>query len=655
MIYLIIEREITYDLGDKMKKSLILFGLIFCLLASSVNVFAAEITKEETKQNKNETTKITISFKSGTGNYTVNGKVIKGETSVVSKGRVLIPASIVTDALSATLAIDNKKKTAIINYNGVEIKMVDKKAEATIAGKKTTIDVAPYIKNSSFMVSISFLADTFGADLTNDKGQVTFVKEIANPNSIKDFGTLIKKTTKEKIGDSYYNWSMMLPKDLELSYRDFNGSENEFTAQDGSYFVNLYIEDRDKDTSLENVENNLLEYTKDFTLIDYGKKTDNNENKYVEFIYKDDKYTYQFRYYLSNVKSYSFIVVTDNNQDYLDDKYQKILDSIKFNFVKDGSIEDLSDVTKEGYRKYQDTRMKWSINMHPDWEEFKDDKIQNKVVFNGKNDSYFSVEVYSMNSGETLNSITEDEIKQNATDLNPNLYKLIKQEDGIVNGIKCKKFYYTLKVLNKTYYDWVVCFADNNYKYILNVELLDTNYNDSAQKALVEGMINSFTFKELNSKTIGKLLDPDKIVLSDKTRNISESAYSMDIPFNWSEIEGSSSDTKSFGKDQLNVNVGIYDNVSSMSDFINFLDGHYKDKTNDKFRVESKTTVSDKGTVCYKYVLIYEYEDSEYRDDMYFIQKGNKVYSVDFMTDNLFYCEKNMKIFNAIWNSFTLK
>jgi hypothetical protein len=638
-----------------MKKSLILFGLIFCLLVNSVNVFAAEITKEETKQNKNETTKITISFKSGTGNYTVNGKVIKAETSVVSKGRVLIPASIVTDALSATLTIDNKKKTAIINYNGVEIKMVDKKAEAIIAGKKTTIDIAPYIKNSSFMVSISFLADTFGADLTNDKGQVTFVKEIANPNSIKDFGTLIKKTTKEKIGDSYYNWSMKLPKDLELGYRNFNGSENEFAAQDESYFVNLYIEDLDKDTSLENAENNLLEYTKDYTLIDYGKKTDDNENKYVEFIYKDDKYTYQFRYYLSSVKSYSFVVGTDNNQDYLDDKYQKILDSFKFNFVKDGSIEDLSDVTKEGYRKYQDTRMKWSINMHPDWKEFKDDKIQNKVVFNGKDDSYFSVEVYSMNSGETLDSITKDEIIQNETDLNPNLYKLIKQEDGVINGIKCKKFYYTLKVLNKTYYDWVVCFADSNYKYILNVELSDTNYNDSSQRALVEGMINSFTFKELNSKTIGKLLDPDKIVLSDKTRNISESAYSMDIPFNWSEREGSDSDIKSYGKGELNVNVGSYDDVTSMSDFINFLDGHYKDKTNDKFRVESKTTISDKGTVCYKYVLIYEYEDSEYREDMYFIQKGNTVYSVDFMTNNLFYCDKNVKIFNAIWNSFKFK
>jgi len=389
-----------------MKRFFILFSLVFSLLLGSMNVFAADTEKIETNKNENASTKITISFKSGAGNYNVNGKNVKAETSVTVNGKVFVPINVITDALSATLNIDKKKKTAAINYNGVEIKLTDKKAEAIIAGKKVKMDAAPYIKNSSIMAPVSFLADTFGADITNDKGQVTFVKEIANPNSIKDFSTLIKNTTKNKIGDSYYNWSMSLPKDLELSYRDFNGSENAFTAQDESYYVGVYIYDKEKDTSLDSIVDFLLEYTKDYTLIDYGKKTNSDGIDYVEFIYKDDEQTYQSRYFLSDNKEYSFILTTKNDEAYIDDKYQNIINSFKFKFDNDGSAEDLSDVSKEGFRKYQDTRMKWSINMHPDWEEYKDDKIQNKVVFNGNNGAFFSLEVYSLDSGETLDSIT---------------------------------------------------------------------------------------------------------------------------------------------------------------------------------------------------------------------------------------------------------
>lgn len=632
-----------------MKKLFVLCSLVFCLLLGLVNTYAAD-----TENNENSSTRITVSFKTGTANYSVNGKNVKAEASTLLLGKVFVPVNIVTDALNATLSVDFKKKTATINYNDVEIILTDKKKEAVIAGKKVKTDVAPFIKKSSFMVPISFLADTLGADVTNTNGQVDFIKEIANPNSIKDFGTLIKNTTKDKIGDSYYNWSMLLPDDLKIDYRNFNGTKNFFAARDDSYYFAVNIFDKDEDTNLDNAVSNLLEYTKDYTLIDYGTRESKDGIKYVEFVYKDDSLTYQKRVYILDTKEFDILLCTHIEDLYLDDKYQSILDSFQFKYNKDGSTEDLSDVSSLGYRKYQDTRLKWSINMHPDWQEFKDDKIQNKVIFNGPDSAYFSVEVYSLEKGEDLYSITNDEIKQNDMNLNSKLYTLTNRESVTIGGIRCNKFYYTLKALDKTYYDCVVCFADKDYKYILNCEISEKDYNDSKQKTLIDGMINSFTFKELNVKTIGKLLDPDKIILSKKTQNISEDLFSMDIPYNWIESKDNTETNICYYKGSSSVGVGIYDG-NSLSQFIASLDDYYKKKVGKDFKIESKTSVSDKGTTCYKYVFIYNEDECECREEMYVIQKGNKIFAVFFDVTNLLYGTENINTFNEIWNSFTLK
>lgn len=70
-------------------------------------------------------------------------------------------------------------------------------------------------------------------------------------------------------------------------------------------------------------------------------------------------------------------------------KNEKVICTVKCNFLfsfkfsKDGSTEDLSDVSATGYRKYQDTKLKWSAKILPDWREYKDENIHNEVQFDG--------------------------------------------------------------------------------------------------------------------------------------------------------------------------------------------------------------------------------------------------------------------------------
>ncbi len=632
-----------------MKKLLTFCGFILCFVMFSVGAFAADTPIED----KNST-QITVSFKAGTGTYTVNGKTVKAEASVQTGGKTFVPVKVITDALGATLTVDLKAKTAIIKYNNVDIKLTEKKKEAVISGKKVSIDAAPYIKNNSFMATISFLADTLGADVSTSSGTTTFLKEIANPNSIKDFSSIIKKTNKTKIGDSYYKWSMQLPEDLKLEYRDFNGSENIFADQDESYLVSIYLVDADKDTNLDNITNNIKESIKEYTLIDFIQDTHNGVD-YVEFVYKDDKWTQQERVYIAKNKVYFMTIFTKNEDSYDDEKYVNLMDSFKFNFDKGGSTEDLSDVTAEGYRKYQDTRLKWSIDMIPYWEEFKDNKIQNKVVFNGKDDGYLSIEVYSLEKGETLDSITQKSISKDMEELNPSMYTITNNENTTIDDVNCTKVYYTLKLPAKVIYGCEIFIVDDNYKYLINSEIPENVYKSSSEKELFDGMLNSFSFIKLDAKSTGKLLDPDKIsISSDKANTISTGLFSIEVPFGWMEGEKNTDTYKYYYKGGLSVGVGVYD-VNSLSDLIRFLDEDFAKKAGKDFKLESKVTLSEKGTTCYKYVITYMEDGTEYKEEMYVLQKGNKSYIVDLVSENLFYSTKTINTFNNIWQSFTLK
>lgn len=267
-----------------MKKFFSIMSFVLCFAILQFSAFAAELPTE----NKNAT-KISVSFKAGTGAYDVNGKNVKGELSAQTGGKIFVPVKVITDALNATLNVDLKDKTAVINYNSVDIKLTETKKEAVVAGKIISIDAAPYIKNNSFMASITSLADMLGADVSTSDGKITFTKEIANPNSIKDFSSLIKKTKKSKVGDSYYEWSMQLPDDLKLQYRDFNGSENIFVAQDESYTMAILLCDSEG-SSLDNAVKNIKDRIQGYTLIDFVEDSNNGE-KYVEFVYNDDKKT----------------------------------------------------------------------------------------------------------------------------------------------------------------------------------------------------------------------------------------------------------------------------------------------------------------------------------------------------------------------------
>ncbi len=622
-------------------------SFVLCFAILQFSAFAAELPTE----NKNAT-KISVSFKAGTGAYDVNGKNVKAEVSAQTGGKTFVPVNVITDALGATLNVDIKAKTAVINYNSVDIKLTEKKKEAVVAGKKISIDAAPYIKNNSFMASITSLADMLGADVSTSDGKITFTKEIANPNSIKDFSSLIKKTKKSKVGDSYYKWSMQLPDDLKLEYRNFNGSENIFVAQDESYSLAIFLYDSEG-SSLDNAVKNIKERIQEYTLIDFVEDSNSGE-KYVEFIYSNDKNTVRSRTYITKTTEYDILLITENEDDYNDEKYQNLIQSFDFKFNKDGSTEDLSDVTNEGFRKYQDTRLKWTVDMIPYYEEIKTDKIRNVIAFEGNNSEYFSVQVYSLDKGETLDSITKKYLDDDAAHYNPEFYSVTNQEKVEINGVEGNKVYYTLKLLSTTIYGCEMFFTDDNYKYIVKSEIPENVYIQFSKRRLVEGMIKSFSFQKLDAKVTGKLLDPKKVSMDDRVRTIDGPGFDMSIPVDWYGDEDNEDTYQFFYNYESSFSIATFDDVDSLSRLVVGFDKVLNSKSN--VTVESKETFTDKGTNYVKYVTQVKGDSGiTYKNETYLIQKGNRAYLLEFSVIKIYYSTKNIDIINKAWQSFTLK
>ena len=632
---------------------LLVIFLVFGMMFSNVY---AEDKKEDNSKKSDTSTKIEVSFKVGNPMYSVNGKNIKGEASFVTAGKTFVPVKIITDAIGAELKFDSKTKTAVITYSGTEIKLTEKDKQATVNGKKSQIDIAPIIKNNSFMASISFLADFLGGDISNKDGKVIFTKEVANPNSIKDFSTLLKKTTKSMVGDSYYKWSINLPSDLKIQNRNFNGTKNTFIAQDKSYYLDLAIYDKYKDDTLDSITNDWLEILKKCTLIDYQRETKGG-TEYSNFVYKDDYYTYIERCYVTDKKEIWVTISLDNelNTDnaYLEDKYQKLIDSFSLSFNKNNA-EDISDVTSDGYRKYQDTRLKWSMKLHPDWEEEKDDNIKNRVSFDSE-DSFFSVEIYSLAKGETLSTIATDVDKEYYNKYNSNKLKITGTEDSKIGKVDCKKINFTVQTYKTKFIGCDIYLIDKNYKYNLSYLVKEDVWNDINQRMVINGIVNSFRFTELDPLVIGKLMDADKLKITGKTRAITNDAYTMQVPIDWRDFKDNEKASSGYYMDNTSVYVTYNEANFSINDFIPYYDTQLAKEFRADFKQDGKTTLNQKGTTVYQYNFTLVKEDVEYTQIEYILQKGNKIYKIDFICESLYYGPDTINTFNKIWDSFELK
>jgi len=638
------------------------------LLSFSVN--AENQINEETVKKITENEKIEISFKVGENLLKINGENIQVETPFVLNGTTLVPLRVIAEAFDSKVEWNEEDQSITLTYSDVIIQLTIDSKEAIVDGHKIEMPEAPTISNGVTMVPLRFITENFGADVKydDDTEQITVTKDIAKSNSIKDFALLLKKTTKERVGDSFNNWSIALPKKLKMTYRNFNGTTNAFEADDESYSLVISIYDQGDET-IDTIIQGQLDYAKGFTILEQGKVTKNN-TECALIAYRGKYGTLEERAFINDNKIYYlFLYVNDYNNYKNNKEISNMLDSFQLKFTGGSKTEDLSDVDDKGYRLYDTKGYKWMANILADWIEIKNENKENEVLFiepqrdSEKQSSLIYFDMYSIEDGVTLDEWINHEINDIKDEYNPSRISISDTDDTIINNAKAKTLLLTIKYKDKTSYYYNVYFYGNKYKYRIGYLMGSESYENSSERQKVENMLRSFKFSEPDFEEIGKLVDPDMIKTSEAVRELSSKEYGWkcEIPVSWTENKSNN------GKDRISYSdkerekgieiIIIKDKKISAVDFVDYYD---KELTKDKkasgeLKIEKRETLSEKKTKVYKFTNTSTYDNIDYKEIVYIFKIGDCIYYVTLYTNDLFYGEKTKNLLDQVWNSMSFE
>ncbi|HOV25586.1 MAG TPA: copper amine oxidase N-terminal domain-containing protein [Pseudobacteroides sp.] len=608
-----------------------------------------------------ESTTVEISFKVGDSVLKINGEDVKVEKPYVENGTTLVPVAVIARAFGADVKWNADERSVNISYGDTEIKLVIDKKRVYVNGTSSELLKAPTIKNNVTMVPLRFISENFGADVTYDnKTKEIFVsKVIAGDKSIKDFSLILKKTTKSKIGDSYYKWSMNLPKELRIADRSFDGTYTAFNSLDESYAITIGIfakEDDTLDTLMASVREDL---GSSLTLVSQGKKVKNGQ-EYSKMVYKGNG-VIDIRYFIKGERIYKIVLYMDDYNKYIGSSvYTDLMDSFATDFVQNSSIEDLSDISKDGYRKYEDKNLKFSMNVSPEWFKVDNESTPNVVAFfnnPGSTKEYYDslhIDMYSVEKGITAKDLVDRMVKEMQDEINPDYYKILKQEDGELNGVKCSKIYYMQKISGMDIYSCDIFIVGKNYKYNIYYHIASDTYNDKKKLEEIENALNSFKFTEPDATKIGELMDPNYYDDMDSTvkRQSKKYKWSVNLPTSWvADARGNNEDQVLYSSG-LKVFTLVVKEGIAIEDFISISDEDIaKNLKLGTLKESKKEVLNEKETEVYKYVSTEVIRKEKFYVENYVLSKNDYLYIVTLSIPEANLSEKNKYLLDDIWKS----
>jgi hypothetical protein len=622
-------------------------------------------TYADTNQANTTTQNVSISFKIGDEILKINGNEVKVVKPYAVNGNTLVPLRVITEAFGADVKWEPSDNSITITYSNVSIRLILKNTEAVINGQKINMAVAPVAINGTTMVPLRFITENFGAEVSfnNDTKEIIVTKELVSDDSITDFSELLKRSTKERIGDSYYNWSVELPAGFDLYSRSSTGNTIVFSTPDENKYLYISIANRTNETLDYIWQNEALAIMAANETILENKILDISGTQFNRIVYKDDEGIYERRVYISGDKIYSLgFGVYDNSLKNTDD-YKKILDSFKLTFTDEAITEDFADVDSDGYRVYNSEDLGFTFKVPAEWTEWDNGK-ENSITYydvNSSNSLLFNeltFNMYSKGSILTLNDWVAKQKQIIADEYNTSLVKLIDEERINVNGVDCATLTKTVRYNNELVYYIDAFLVGENYRYQLSIMMSAEDYNNTAYKAKIDTILNSIEISEPNVSDVGSLYDPIEVLTQNKLYEVTGTAnqWSFKVPMSWSKVITSYPNTEFLYKDIYSeIMFAFLSRSESNAKLIEFYEEVVDDaEKTGNFKNIDKEVLYEKGATIYKYTNSIISEDSTQTEYYYIIDKNGKSYVTYFIIDNIRKSDKNLKLIEDMWNSITL-
>lgn len=625
--------------------------------------------------------KTIIKLSVGSSKLIVNGQEIKIEKPYLSAKTTYIPLRAVLESIGAEVNWLGKGSINIL-FRNISVDINVGRTEFHRDQTAMKLSAPPETRNGSVMIPEDLLRQCFDADISGIGKPGESVITLKSDGALTDLSFLTGSINLPKAGNSYFGWSLNVPKGSRIASQSFNSKNIQFENVQHGISIDVKI-DAGNGKSLEKYYGEILDNPLDTLkteLIDSNLKTDASP-PYIELFYTDtyDEAVYH-RIYINENYTYNLIITSfdESDPDVLkNDKYiTGLMDSFKLDYK--GNLADTTELSnvKFGLAEYSNyitsdsTGKKyytWAMDVLPEWDIL---QSQNgnpyNTEFGASSREYASVEL-SLAKGET------DTIKYGTgiktfynSNFNPAIYNLIKAEASSTAGYKTYNMVYDVKMGKNLYrYD---------ERFLISGGLVfDLTFK--AQADVFEKKKESYykmleTFKP-STKDLSELLteigkyafnnDKNRMGKDDKSVSYENksSGWSFTLPGYWQKNSSPGQNPDSFYNPKTGA-VIIVDSLAKKAVNAGKKDEELFEAMKtvvylglDPVKVE---TIQAKGRQIksYKYRLVDD-KSENYADIYYYIIEDD-AYSYCFMSTipDLSSSAANLKSMEDIWNSFTI-
>jgi len=477
-----------------MKKAKRLLSGLICvfMLLSIIPAFADDVPET-----------VEIRFCVGDETLTINGSRTTVEKPyVVGDGVTLVPLRVITEAFGAKVGWEQSTQTVTLEYPGINMSLQIGNPIAEVNGQAVKLLAPPETKPGVTMIPLRFISETFGATVSYDNAtsQITVIKQKSQSG---DSG-LQGAVTTDKIGDSYYNWSMQNPTDMKMDYRSFDGMYTSFSYDDNNYLlVEIDLVGSEYDFNADFADSKTA--LKNTTLVKADKNITPDGQKFIHLQAKDKEHFLDVRKIVYGEYRYSLYGFFENEKEKVKEQGMQVIESF-VTFFERGNTHDLSEV-KSGKRTFEREEIGLSLNVPADFYLVSGNDSENEFVFlQNKAEGFVSriiVNVYSKENNGSALELAQSDYEHNRKLLNEEITNFAS---AVVtkkyNNFSAYEYSYEIDGYSEKTITRDVFFEKGQYVYNIAVNFEKTSEFDKVANSI----INSVQAEVIDFDKVGLLL-----------------------------------------------------------------------------------------------------------------------------------------------------
>ncbi|MCX7746247.1 MAG: copper amine oxidase N-terminal domain-containing protein [Clostridia bacterium] len=622
---------------------------------------------------------VDIRMSLGSGKMTVNGSVKIIEKPVLKGSSVYVPMRAVLEAFGAEVNWKgNGKILLLFRDTSIELTLGSKKCE--VNQKEEELPAPIFKVNGATMIPIRFISEHFGAKVEYNNGTKSIRVLLEDDGALTDLSFLTDGIGKSKIGNSYFGWSINIPKGSRINHISFNSKNVSIINLERqlSLDVNVYLSDG---KLLTEVFDDISEDSKKYFDGEIMDASLNEEMGFGEFFLSDEYSGASYvRMYVENEYTY-FVEI--RSSDFADPAKIKnstyfagIMDSFELGFK--GNVKDVQDLStiKFGLAKYENyinyssekKYLSWEIDVLPEWDILRSEgesPFFTKIGLGNK--EYIGVQI-EKNESKDLLAYAGDVKADYDENFNKKYYEFIGEKIVDIAGKNAYKMVFSLKTGDVKYIVEEVMIEVDGLIFDVTLKVNEErykkeskNFNDiinsimpsKKEVSLIKKDIESYRFEE----------DKRRVSKSDEITETQNKTYKWKIklPGNWMKEVSKNEDNMSFSDNHTGMSVGIaaVENTSQTKGLpdeekFEYLGSIAESDTLELMGKENIKT-KDLDVRIYKYRIEDSEEDIFANIQLYVFEKDKYSYCFTTVIPDLSSTEKNIKKVNDIWESFSIE